>query len=126
MTQHTEEFIQECITVTADGSLVSVDEAEGLYLHWRSLRTASADTTDITDSADGLDGAASDDDGPLLRALRGHGVERVDHDGVEYLEGLVLTGPVVADFFLSCDFAGAWGRPDAWELALIRDLASAS
>ncbi len=134
MTQHPEEFIQDCITVTADGSLVSADEIEGLYLHWCSLRatptsTASHDDSDGSDGFDDLDASgdsAAEDGSPLLDVLRTHGVVTVLNDGVEYLEGLVLTGPVVADFILSCDFAGAWGRPESQDLALLQDVASAS
>lgn len=124
MPHHIEEFIRQCITVTADGSLVSADEVEGLYQHWLSLRTAPAPLTSIT-STD-LEDLEADDDSPLLDALRSGGVGTVQNDGVEYLEGLVLTGPVVADFILSCDFAGVWGQPDPRELALIRDVASVS
>ncbi len=124
MPQHIEEFIRQCITVTADGSLVSADEVEGLYQHWLSLRTAPAPLTSITTTD--LEDLEADDDSPLLDALRSGGVGTVQNDGVEYLEGLVLTGPVVADFILSCDFAGVWGQPDPRELALIRDVASVS
>ncbi|WP_104179219.1 hypothetical protein [Arthrobacter sp. B0490] len=125
MTQHLRNFIQECITVTADGSLAATDEVEGLYQHWSSLR--AADTSDTSDTSD--DAAEYEAEGsagsPVLAALRGYGVETVRRDGVEYLEGLVLTGPVVADFILSCDFAGAWGRPDPLEPDLLEDVASA-
>ncbi|MHA7209017.1 hypothetical protein [Arthrobacter sp. MDT1-65] len=120
MTQHVRTFIQECITVTADGSLASIDEVEGLYLHWSSRRTA--DTSDA--AADGYEAEVSGES-PVLAALRGYGLETVRRDGVEYLEGLVLTGPVMADFILSCDFAGAWGRPDPLEPDLIEDVAAA-
>ncbi|MEG9248974.1 hypothetical protein V6S67_12870 [Arthrobacter sp. Soc17.1.1.1] len=124
MPHHIEEFIRQCITVTADGSLVSADEVEGLYQHWLSLRTAPTPLTSITTTD--LEDLEADDDSPLLDALRSGGAGTVQNDGVEYLEGLVLTGPVVADFILSCDFAGVWGQPDPRELALIRDVASVS
>lgn len=126
MPQHIEEFIRQCITVTADGSLVSADEVEGLYQHWLSLRTAPAPLTSPSEDLEDLEDPEADDGSPLLEALRSGGVGTVQNDGVEYLEGLVLTGPVVADFILSCDFAGVWGQPDPLELALIRDVASVS
>ncbi len=127
MPQHIEEFIRQCITVTADGSLVSADEVEGLYLHWLSLHAAPSTLTSITSGdPEATEDPRADDGSPLLDALRSGGVGTVQNDGVEYLEGLVLTGPVVADFILSCDFAGVWGQPDPRELALIRDVASVS
>ncbi len=109
MTQHTEDFLRECITVTDDGSLATVDEVEGLYLYWCSLRTG-----------------AGTDTGSLLETLVAHGVEPVQQDGVDYLEGVILAGPVVADFISSCDFAGAWGHPDPRISELLRDVATAS
>ncbi|AUZ87664.1 hypothetical protein CVO76_08505 [Arthrobacter agilis] len=118
MTQHIEEFLQECTTVTADGTLASLDEVEGLYLYWSSLRAVA--TSDGTDEADPTDTSA------VLDALRSRGVEPAQRDGVDYLEGLVLTGPVMTDFILSCDFTGAWGHPDVRELEPAGDVAAAS
>lgn len=118
MTQHIEEFLQECTTVTADGTLASLDEVEGLYLYWSSLRAVAA--------SDGTDGADPTDTSAVLDALRSRGVEPARRDGVDYLEGLVLTGPVMTDFILSCDFTGAWGHPDVRELAPAGDVAAAS
>jgi hypothetical protein len=109
MTQHTADFLQECITVTADGSLATLDEVEGLYQYWCSLHTG-----------------AGTDTGPLLETLAAHGVGPVHQDGVDYLEGVILAGPVVADFIMSCDFAGAWGRPDPRVSELLREVVTAS
>lgn len=108
MTQHITDFSRICLTVTDDGSLVSIDELEGLYLHWCSV-------TDRTP----LDTAT------VLDALRGQGVERLSQDGVDYLVGLVLTGSTVADFILLQDFAGVWGVPTRWDVP-VQDLTAAS
>lgn len=124
MTQHIRNFIQDCITVTADGSLASTDEIEGLYLHW-SARGAAGTSAAEDEAGHEADEAEESDESHVLAALRGYGMQTVRRDGVEYLEGLVLTGPIVADFILSCDFAGAWGRPDPLEPELIEDVASA-
>ncbi|MFJ6001337.1 hypothetical protein [Arthrobacter sp. NPDC092385] len=108
MTQHIENFLQDCTTVTGDGSHATLDEVEGLYVYWCSLRADDALDTDV-----------------LLEALQSRGVEPVQRDGVDYVEGLVLTGPIMAGFILSCDFAGAWGRPELDSVA-VRDVASVS
>lgn len=110
MTQHIPTFLQDCTAVTADGSLVSADELEGLYLYWCSTRTDTPLTTE-----------------DLITALVAQeGVERLRHNGVDCLEGLVLTGAVMAEFILTCDFTGAWGQPDLWDLAAARDVATVS
>jgi hypothetical protein len=98
MTQHIDNFLQDCITVTDDGSLVSLDELEGLYVYWCSLRGQDALATDA-----------------LLEILSAARMEPSHQDGVDYVEGLVLTGHVVADFILAHDFSGNWGTPAAWE-----------
>lgn len=110
MTQHIAPFLQDCITVTADGSLVSLDELEGLYLYWCSTRAdAPLETEDL-----------------VTVLLTQQGVERTQRDGVDCVEGLVLTGGVMAEFILTGDFTGAWGRPDLWDLATARQVATAS
>lgn len=109
MTQHIATFLQDCTTVTADGSLVSVDELEGLYLYWCSTRAHTPLET-----------------GDLVAALAEQGVEAAQRHGVDCVEGLVLTGGVMTEFILACDFTGAWGRPDLWELAPAQVAATAS
>lgn len=109
MTQHIEHFLNTTTIITADGSLVPVEELESLYIYWCSQTgSASTETSDI------------------LAVLAEHGVDPVTQDGVPYVEGLVLSGSVVADFILSCDFAGAWGAPFAPEFASVREVATAS
>lgn len=95
MTQHLQDFLQDCTTATADGSLTSLDEIEGLYVYWCSLRKEDALPTEA-----------------VLDELRLRGLETVQRSGAEYVEGLLLTGPVMTGFILSCDFSGTWGRPD--------------
>ncbi|MHA7281512.1 hypothetical protein [Arthrobacter sp. TMS2-4] len=107
--QHIDHFLQATSTVTLDGALVSLDELEGLYVYWCSLNHQDPSAT--------LD---------VLAALERQGVERVTRDGVDYVEGLVLTGGLVTDFILSCDFAGTWGVPSAHELATAYEAAAAS
>lgn len=109
MIQHIQEFLQHCTTVTADGSLASLDELEGLYVYWCSLTGTEALETDAV-----LDG---------LRLL---GLEGTQRNGVDYVEGLLLTGPVMADFILACEFTGVWGQPDLVDLAAVREVATAS
>jgi hypothetical protein len=109
MTQHIDDFLLACTTVTADGSLASVDEVEGLYGYWCSLTSSDALET-----------------GVVLEALHARGVEPAQRDGVDYVEGLVLTGPVMTDFILAVDFAGAWGHPDTRDSAVLREVATAS
>ncbi|MHA7241223.1 hypothetical protein [Arthrobacter sp. TMS1-12-1] len=109
MTQHITGFLQTTTTVTADGALVSLDELESLYVYWCCLR--------------GEDPSATED---VLAALGQQGVEPVTRDGVEYVEGLVLTGSLVTDFILSCDFTGTWGVPSAQELAAAREAVTVS
>jgi hypothetical protein len=109
MTQHVDTFLQDCTTVTMDGSLASLAELEGLYLYWCSLRSeAPLDTAELVD------------------ALVSAGMEQTRRDGVDYVEGVVLTGELMAGFILTCDFAGAWGQPDIWEFAPVRHVATAS
>ena len=108
MTQHISTFLLECITVTADGSLSTLDELEGLYVYWCSLRGTEPLDTEI-----------------VLEALVPHGVSQVTDDGVECLEGLVLTGPVMAEFILGCEFTGAWGHTDPVELEALQQVVSA-
>lgn len=108
MTQHIEDFLQDCTTITGDGSQATLDEVEGLYVYWCSRRAEEALDTDV-----------------LLGSLQSRGVEPVQRDGVDHVEGLVLTGPVMAEFILSCDFAGAWGRLELDPVA-VRDVASVS
>lgn len=108
MTQNIDQFLQDCSTFTADGSLTSFDELEGLYLYWCSLRDEEARPTEV-----------------VLDILRTRGVETATYDDVDYVEGLLLTGPVMAGFILSCDFAGAWGQPDLLNLP-VRAVATAS
>ncbi|MFC3299995.1 hypothetical protein FJV46_03805 [Arthrobacter agilis] len=109
MTQHIPTFLQDCTTVTADGSLVSFDELEGLYLYWCSTRSEAPLDVEV-----------------LAEALASRGVDRTLRHGVEYAEGLVLTGSVMAEFILTCDFSGVWGQPDPWDLAPAQDVATAS
>lgn len=106
MTQHIPAFLLECTTVTADGSLSTLDELEGLYVYWCSLR-----------------GHEPLDTGLVLEVLAPHAVTPTTHDGVKCLEGLVLTGPVMADFIMNCEFAGAWGFNDAMELGTVQQVA---
>ncbi len=108
MTQNIDQFLQDCSTFPADGSLTSLDELEGLYVYWCSLRDEEARTTEA-----------------VLDVLGTRGVEAATYDGVDYVEGLILTGPVKADFILSCDFAGFWGQPNLLNLA-VRSVATAS
>ncbi|MDN4610856.1 hypothetical protein [Arthrobacter burdickii] len=125
MTQHTDDFLHDCTTVTADGSLVSVDEVEGLYLYWRSLRAADSSGDRVDDSTrDSTDDSV--ETAAVLDALYARGVEPIQRNGVDYVEGLVLTGPVVADFIVVCDFAGVWGQPELWELAAVQEVVTAS
>jgi hypothetical protein len=121
MTQHTDDFLHDCTTVTADGSLVSVDEVEGLYLYWRSLRAADSSGDRVDDSTDDSVETAA-----VLDALYARGVEPIQRNGVDYVEGLVLTGPVVADFIVACDFPGVWGQPELWDLAAVQEVVTAS
>jgi hypothetical protein len=108
MTQHIPTFFLECTTITADGSLSTLDELEGLYVYWCSLR-----------------GEEPLDTGYVLEALARHDVAPVTHDGVEYLEGLILTGPVMAEFIMSCEFTGAWGHTGPMELGAFQQVVSA-
>ncbi len=108
MTQHIDAFLNTCLTVTADGSLVSLDEFEGLYVYW-----CSHQDDDVLETAEVLD------------LLTPAGVELTQRNGVDYVEGLLLTGPVAAEFILSCEFSGAWGQPDSLELAELREVATA-
>jgi hypothetical protein len=108
MTQHLPAFFLECTTITADGSLSTLDELEGLYVYWCSLRGHEPVDTEL-----------------VLEALAPHEVTPATHDGVEYLEGLVLTGPVMADFIMNCEFTGAWGHTDPMELGAFQQVASA-
>ncbi|MHA7285313.1 hypothetical protein ACX80I_03470 [Arthrobacter sp. MDT3-44] len=121
MTQHIDDFLHDCITVTADGSLVSIDEVEGLYLYWSSLRAA-----DSTEGSSGVSTDDSPDTAAVLEALYARGVEPIQRDGVDYVEGLILTGPVMADFIVACDFSGVWGQPELWDLAAVREVVTAS
>lgn len=107
--QHLDSFSSTCLTITDDGSLVSVDELEGVYLHW------CAET-----------GETALDTPTLLGSLAGLGAEPVRQDGVDYLEGLVLSGDVVADFILSQDFSGVWGVPTRWDAGALAEIATAS
>ncbi|MUK01706.1 hypothetical protein GM708_07025 [Vibrio cholerae] len=108
MTQHIDAFLNTCLTVTADGSLVSLDEFEGLYVYWCSTHDEDAlETSEV------------------LGLLASEGVESTQRNGVDYVEGLLLTGPVAVEFILSCDFSGAWGQPDSMELADLREVATA-
>ncbi|BBE23522.1 hypothetical protein MN0502_24050 [Arthrobacter sp. MN05-02] len=79
-----------------------------------------------SDEAGDPDEADPTDTSAVLDALRSRGVEPAQRDGVDYLEGLVLTGPVMTDFILCCDFAGAWGHPDVRDLTTAGDVAAAS
>ncbi|MHA7279091.1 hypothetical protein ACX80H_04985 [Arthrobacter sp. MDT2-2] len=129
MTQHIDDFLHDCTTVTADGSLVSVDEVEGLYLYWRSLRAADSTPDRVEDSTDdSADDSAEDstETAAVLDALYARGVEPIQRNGVDYVEGLVLTGPVMAEFIVACDFVGAWGQPELWDLAAVREVVTAS
>lgn len=108
MPQHIHDFLHACTTVTADGSLASLDEFEGLYVYWCSLREEEAVET-----------------AAVVDMLRPDGVETTQRDGVEYLEGLLLTGPVMAEFIVSCEFSGAWGRPDLVDRAVVREVVTA-
>ncbi len=109
MTQHIEHFLRATTTVTVDGSLVSIDELEGLYVYWCSLNDQeAAETSDV------------------VAVLRSQGVETTSHEGMDYVEGLVLTGSLVTDFILSCEFSGAWGIPFVHELASAPEVATAS
>jgi hypothetical protein len=129
MTQHIDDFLHDCTTVTADGSLVSVDEVEGLYLYWRSLRAAGSTPDRVENSADdSTDDSAEDstETAAVLDALYARGVEPIQRNGVDYVEGLVLTGPVMAEFIVACDFAGVWGQPELWDLAAVREVVTAS
>lgn len=109
MMQHIQDFLQQCTTVTADGSLVSLDELEGLYVYWCSLGGKDVRETEA-----------------VLDELRLHGLETAQRHGVDYVEGLVLAGPVMADFILACHFTGAWGQPDLMDLAPVREVVTAS
>lgn len=91
---HLDRFLRATATVTTDGALVSLDELEGVYVYWCS-RT-------------GQDPSATED---LVDALEQQGVGPVTRDGVEYVEGIVLTGVLVTDFILACEFTGTWGVP---------------
>ncbi|WP_052273806.1 hypothetical protein [Arthrobacter sp. L77] len=108
LTQHLEHFLRATTTVTTDGALVSLDELEGLYVYWCSLN--------------GQDPAATED---VVSALEQQGVEPVTRDGVDYVEGLVLTGGLVIDFILACEFTGAWGDPSAYGPATALDTGTA-
>jgi len=109
MTQHIAHFSQDCLTITDDGSLVSVEELESLYLYWcEHTDQAPLDTSSV------------------LEALAALGLVEAQQDGVDYVEGLVLTGSIVADFILSDDFAGVWGVPTRWDVAALPDVATAS
>ncbi|OUM39974.1 hypothetical protein [Arthrobacter sedimenti] len=137
MTQHIDDFLHDCTTVTADGSLVSVDEVEGLYLYWCSLRAADStgnrgeDSTEestedlVEDSLEDFT-EESAETAAVLDAVYARGVEPIQRDGVDYVEGLVLTGPVMADFIVACDFAGVWGHPELCDLAAVREVVTAS
>ncbi|KNC13476.1 hypothetical protein AC792_15830 [Arthrobacter sp. RIT-PI-e] len=107
--QHLDSFSSTCLTLTDDGSLVPVDELEGLYLYWCS----GTGETPVGTPA-------------LLESLAGLGAEPVQQDGVDYVEGLVLTGDVVADFILEHDFVGAWGVPTRWDVDALPAIATAS
>lgn len=112
MTQHLQGFLQDCTIITADASLAPLDEIEGLYVYWCSLRTEDALPT-----------------GAVLDGLRLRGLETTRRSGAEYVEGLLLTGPVMKDFIVSCDFAGTWGRPEhaySTDLDSVRDVAPVS
>lgn len=109
MTQHIQNFLRECTAITADGSLTTLDELEGVYIHWCSLRGEDVSETPLVD---------------LL--VLADGVESVTHDGADHIEGLVLTGPVVADFILTCDFIGAWGHAEQLDPGALAQVASAS
>lgn len=109
MTQHIEHFLRTTTTVTTDGSLVSIDELEGLYVYWCSLNDQEPSATSY-----------------VVAVLQSQGVYPTSHEGTDYLEGLVLTGSLVADFIVSCEFSGAWGLPFAHELAPEREVATAS
>ncbi len=106
---HLDRFLRATTTVTTDGALVSLDELEGLYMYWCS-RT-------------GQDPSATED---LVDALEQQGVEPVTHDGVDYVEGLVLTGVLVTGFIVECKFTGSWGVPSAHEPATALDAGTAS
>ncbi|WP_434993206.1 hypothetical protein [Arthrobacter sp. Ld5] len=107
--QHIDRFLQATTTVTLDAALVSLDELEGLYVYWCSLNDQEPSATQ-----------------DVLTALEQQGVEPLTRDGVEYVEGLVLTGGVVTEFIVSCEFAGTWGAPSVEELVTARDAAAAS
>ncbi|MBG6223874.1 hypothetical protein IWX63_000422 [Arthrobacter sp. CAN_A2] len=109
MTQHIEHFLQATTTITTDGALVSVDELESLYVYWCSRNSEDPSATE-----------------QVVAALERHGVEPATRDGVDYVEGLVLTGSLVTDFILSCEFTGIWGVPAAYEPATALDAATAS
>ena len=102
---HLDRFLRATTTVTTDGALVSLDELEGLYVYWCSLRGFEPVDTEL-----------------VLEALAPHDVAPVVHDGVECLEGLVLTGPVMAGFIMSCEFTGAWGHTDPLELGALEQV----
>lgn len=109
VTQHIDEFLEATTTVTLDGALVSVDELESLYVYWCSRNHH--------------DPSATED---VLAALGQQGVEPVTRDSVDYVEGLVLTGGLVRDFILACEFSGAWGVPSMHEPATAREATAAS
>ncbi|WP_146065602.1 hypothetical protein [Arthrobacter pityocampae] len=104
VTQHIDEFLGATTTVTLDGALVSVDELESLYVYWCSRNHH--------------DPSATED---VLAALGQQGVEPLARDGVDYVEGLVLTGGLVRDFILACEFSGVWGVPSTLEPATARE-----
>lgn len=101
MTQHLSTFLLDCTTATSDGSLTTLDEFEGLYVYWCSLHDEEPLETQL-----------------VLAALEQDDVASVTCDGIDYVEGLLLTGPVLREFIVSCEFAGAWGTADVLQLAV--------
>ena len=99
MTQHLSTFLLDCTTATSDGSLTTLDEFEGLYVYWCSLHDEEPLETQL-----------------VLAALEQDDIASVTRDGIDYVEGLLLTGPVLREFIVSCEFTGAWGSADLLEL----------